>query len=222
MTDLSKYTEKQIEEAKIAVSKKSLIVPLPKTKSIIPPILYVFRHGQSEDNLDFIFSGWRDPKLTELGKKQAEILAEKMKDEKIDLAITSRLARAKETLDIVVKHNQNVKIEIDDRIIERSYGDLQGTSKLEMYLENPELLENYRRGYDFPAKNGESLKMVEARVKEFLDELLPRMQQEKINVAVSCHSNSMRALRKWMEGLTVEQMCELEDPLGQDFASYSI
>lgn len=222
MTDLSKYTTEQIEKAKIAVSKKSLIVPLPKTTSTLSPILYVFRHGQSEDNLTFIFSGWRDPKLTDLGRKQAEILAEKMQGEKIDLGITSNLARSKETLEIVLKPHAEAKIEIDIRVNERSYGDLQGTSKLEMYLENPQLLENYRRGYDFPAKNGESLKMVEARVKEFLDELLPRMKQEKINVAVSCHSNSMRALRKWMENLTVEQMCELEDPLGQDFASYSV
>lgn len=217
-----KYSQEQIEEAKKAVSKKDLILELPKTTSKEPPILYVFRHGQSEDNLDFIFSGWRDPKLTELGRKQAETLAEKLKDEHIDVGIVSRLQRSKETLEIALKNHTNVKIEVDDRIIERSYGDLQGTSKLEMQLSDPELLEKYRRGYDFPAKNGESLKMVEARVKEFLDELLPRMKEEKINVAISCHSNSMRALRKWMENLSVEEMCRMENPLAQDFASYKV
>ncbi|OGC50246.1 hypothetical protein A2716_03490 [candidate division WWE3 bacterium RIFCSPHIGHO2_01_FULL_40_23] len=220
--NIDNFTPKQIEEAKEVIQKKEFIIPLPKTSNEIPPVLYVFRHGQSEDNSNFIFSGWRDSKLTELGRNQAEILSEKLKDEHFDLAITSKLVRAKETLDIVLKHHRNAKVEIDDRIIERSYGDLQGSSKIELYLKDPVTEEKYRRDYDFPANNGESLKMVEKRVKSFLNSLLPRMKAEKINVVVSCHSNSMRALRKILENLTVEEMCKLENPLGQDFASYEI
>ena len=72
-----------VEEAKQTLSYKR-IDPLPKNESEKFPVLYVFRHGQSQDNADFIFSGWRDSKLTQTGIKQAEILSEKLKAKKID------------------------------------------------------------------------------------------------------------------------------------------
>ncbi|MEK7595179.1 MAG: histidine phosphatase family protein [Patescibacteria group bacterium] len=240
-----------------AISKKDFIKPLPKTSSKTPPILYVFRHGQSQDNEQYYFSGWRDPDLTKLGQDQAKILANKLKYENFDLAVSSTLKRAIQTLDLVLAENTawsfppdtltlckasqadistaypkkpteivkaylTYKVLLDDRLIERSYGELQGTSKVELYLKDQKIEEKYRRAYDFPTKNGESLKMVEERVKLFLEELLPFMKERKINVVLSCHSNSMRALRRFMENLTIEEMCALENPLAQDFASYKI
>lgn len=222
MKTLSEFSQSEIEDAIKVITKKSQIKPLPKADLANSPLLFVFRHGQSEDNQKYLFSGWRNSPLTKLGEEQAQILAEKMKDLKIDLAISSNLDRAKETLAIVLQNHPNTPIETTDDIIERSYGDLQGTSKVELYLNNPELEEKYRRAYDFPPPNGESLKMVEIRVKRFLDGLLPRIKKENINVAVSCHSNSMREIRKIMENLTEEETCHLEDPLAQDFVSYHI
>ena len=131
-----------VEEAKRLLSYKKVGV-LPKNESENSLVLYVFRHGQSEDNANFIFSGWRESKLTEIGIKQVEVLAEKLKSKKIDFLISSPQVRAIETMKIVISKNklaQRLEIHLDDRIKERSYGELQGTSKLELFLKNPELL----------------------------------------------------------------------------------
>jgi len=213
-----------VEEAKKTLSYKK-VDPLPKNESNSFPVLYVFRHGQSQDNADFIFSGWRESKITETGIKQAEVLAEKLKDKKIDFLISSPQIRAIETMKIAISKNEkakNLEIHLDERIKERCYGDLQGTSKLELYLKNPELLNEYRRSYTKKAKNGESLEDVVKRVDLFCKDLVKQMKNSKMNVAVSCHGNSMRGFRKYFEGLSIEQTCDIETPLGQDYASYIV
>ncbi len=224
-------TKSEIEKAKkelITINEKlfyqsTLKYPLPKEESSEKPVLYIFRHGQSIDNESFLFSGWRDSPLSETGRKQAQSLSEKMRNKKIDLGIHSRLSRSRETLDIVLSRlldQEKTKKELDDRIIERSYGILQGQSKVELFLTDRSLYDRYHRAYDFPTKDGESLRMVEERVFPFCQQLGERMKKEKINVAVSAHSNSMRVLRRYFEELTVEEMCQLENPLGQDYAAY--
>ena len=213
-----------VEEAKQTLSYKK-IDPLPKNESEKFPVLYVFRHGQSQDNADFIFSGWRDSKLTQTGIKQAEILSEKLKAKKIDFLISSPQTRATETMKIAFSKNpsaKNLEIHLDDRIKERSYGELQGTSKLELFLKSPEVLNEYRRSYTKRAKSGESLEDVVKRVTSFCDDLVKQMSSSKINVAVSCHGNSMRGFRMYFEGLSIDQTCAIETPLGQDFASYIV
>ena len=97
--------------------------PLPKNDSATQPTLIVFRHGESEDNLLKIFSGWRDSGLTPRGVQQAMDLAEMLKDKKIDLCITSPLRRTIDTAKYALKYHPNTKIETDQRIIERNYGD---------------------------------------------------------------------------------------------------
>lgn len=196
--------------------------PLPKQESKTKPVLYVFRHGETNDNRRRIFSGWRQSRLTPLGIKQAEILAEKLKNKRIDLAVQSHLIRSKHTLKIVLKYHPNVKIEADDRIIERNYGGLMGKSKTLLMKKDPELMAKYRRGYDFPPPHGESIKMVEKRVFPFCRELAKRMKKEKINVAVSAHGNSMRVMRRFFERMGIEEMLTHENPLGEDYASYVI
>jgi len=122
------------------------------------------------------------------------------------------------------QNQYSTKVEIikDPRIKERSYGSLQGKSKLIMQLENPELLLEYRRSYTKIPPEGESLEMVVDRVYQFIEDLIPKMKQFRINVAVSCHGNSIRGFRKYFEHLTDEQTSEIETPLGQDYAAYSI
>ena len=205
--------------------QSSLKFPLPKEESTEKPVLYVFRHGQSVDNEDFVFSGWRDSYLSETGINQARLLGERMGGKKIDLGIHSRLSRSLETLNIVLSYlpdQKSIRREMDDRIIERSYGILQGQSKVESFLTDRSLYEKYHRAYDFPAKDGESLKMVEERILPFCSELKQRMKKETINVAISAHSNSMRVLRRYFENLTIEEMSQLENPLAQDYCSYVI
>jgi 2,3-bisphosphoglycerate-dependent phosphoglycerate mutase len=89
--------------------------------------IYLFRHGRTTYNRDKKFTGWRDPLLTELGKKEARIVAEKLKGKKFQVAFQTRLRRSKETLKIVLKyHPECRKIITDDRMIERNYGKLNG------------------------------------------------------------------------------------------------
>lgn len=196
--------------------------PLPKNESNVDPELYVFRHGETHDNINRVFSGWRDSKITEKGAKQAEELSIALKGKRIDLCITSPLSRTKETARIALKYHPDVVFEEDPRIIERNYGELTGHSKQKLMEENPELAVKYRRGYDTPPPKGESMKMVEERVFPFCDELVERIKKNNINVAVSCHGNSMRAIRRYFEKLSIVEELTVENPLAKTYAQYVI
>lgn len=219
-----KFGQEKVDEMIKYLSYKKGAEPMNKTERNGAPILYVFRHGQTTDNADVVFSGWRDVDLTDKGVEQAEILAEKLKDIKVDRLFASDQLRAIRTMEIAMSKNpqaRNLKIEQDKRIKERSYGDWQGRSKLEMLLENPESKEQ-RRNFDFVPPNGESIEMVRDRVNEFLDELLPKMREKKISVAIACHSNSIRAFRQRFEHLSDEEMSHIETALAQDYGAYYI
>ncbi len=214
--------KKIMESAVKSLKKPGVAKPLPKKESKAKPVLYLFRHGETYDNKRRVFSGWRQSRLTKTGIRQAEVLAKKMKNKRIDLMVVSRLVRSKHTARIILKYHKNTKIETDDRIIERCYGDLMGKSKTKLMEENPELAAKYRRGYDFPPPHGESIKMVEKRVFPFCKDIVKRMKKEKINVAVSAHGNSMRVMRRFFENMSIEKMLTHENPLGQDYAAYTI
>lgn len=174
--------------------------------------LFVFRHAETTDNQRHIFSGWRDPDLTSKGLTQAHETAQQLEQEKIDYAFTSHLRRARKTLDIVLETHPAVPVFVDDRLIERCYGTLQGKSKIKLAAENPEWFAKIHRGYDFPPPEGESLKMVENRTLPFIAELRRMLEQKLGNVAISCHGNSMRPIRRVFEHLSLRQMLQLENP----------
>ncbi len=220
----NKYGQDIVNKAIEKLNYKE-VTTMPKSEDPNYPILYIFRHGQSEDNAEMLFSGWRDAKLTEKGIQQALDLAEILKDKKIDYLISSDQLRAIDTLKHAVSLNEgakNLEIHTDKRIRERSYGDLQGTSKLELFLQDENLCNEYRRSYTKRANNGESLEDVVFRVKDFIEELIPMMRENTLNVAVSCHGNSIRGFRKYFENLTPEDVTKIETPLGSDYISYNI
>jgi 2,3-bisphosphoglycerate-dependent phosphoglycerate mutase len=197
--------------------------PIPTQQLKSPPRatdikirIFVFRHAETTDNQNHIFSGWRDPDLTEKGIRQAQQIAEQLANQKINYAFTSHLKRAWRTLDIALKPHGSVPVFVDDRLIERCYGELQGKNKLEVAAEKPDWYAQVHRGYDFPPPNGESLKMVESRVLPFINELKTWLRQHPGNVAISCHGNSMRPIRRVFENLSLEEMLKLENP--QDHA----
>jgi len=183
--------------------------------------IFVFRHGETTDNKRKIFSGFRNPKLTEKGLRDAKVLALKLKKEKIDIGYASHLNRMKKTLGEVLKYHENAKIIIDERVIERSYGDLQGTSKIKLEKENLKLYKIYHRSYDVPPPNGESIKMVEKRVLSFAKEVEKMIKNNNVNVAVVCGNNSMRALRQYFEKLSRNQTMVQENTC-TDYVEYKI
>jgi broad specificity phosphatase PhoE len=222
--DFYKYSKEQIQEGIDFITYKK-VIELPKSECESKPILYVFRHGQTVDNANFIFSGWRDSELTETGKKQAMILAEKIKDKKIGMLISSDQIRAIDTMKLAMSLNplaNKLDITKDKRLRERCYGDLQGTSKLVAYLKNPEQLKEERRSYTFLPPNGESIEVVCKRVYEVIEEILPGMREFRMNVAVSCHGNSIRGFRRYFEHLDDYDTAHVETPLAQDYAAYCI
>ena len=108
--------------------------------------IYLFRHGQTYYNRKGIFTGWKKSNLTPLGIKQARIIAKKLKKKKFQVAIQTRLPRAKDTLKPVLKyHPECKKVITDDRMIERSYGDLEGESHESFIKRMGELAFDLRR-----------------------------------------------------------------------------
>ena len=178
--------------------------------------LFVFRHAETTDNRGGIFSGWRDPELTLKGLSQAREIAKQLGRDKINYAFTSHLKRARKTLEIVLETHPAVPVFTDDRLIERCYGLLQGKSKRKVAKERPEWFAKVHRGYNFRPPDGESLKMVENRTLPFLTQLEGWLQQNSGNVAISCHGNSLRPIRRVFEHLSLRQMLQIENP--QDHA----
>ncbi len=222
---LKKYPQEKIDRAIRILSYKTAVDPLPKNETSTGPILYVFRHGQTQDNADFVFSGWRDSPLTEIGRQQALVLATKLGDKKIDYLVSSPQTRAIDTMKTAMSLNssaKNLEIRMDESIQERCYGTFQGKSKLELFLEDEMALHNLRRSYNYIPEGGESTEAVVKRVFGFCEYIVKFMKENKLNVAVSCHGNSIRGFRKFFENLTDEQTATIETPLAQDYAAYHI
>ncbi|MBR9692079.1 histidine phosphatase family protein [Candidatus Woesearchaeota archaeon] len=214
--------------------------------------IYLFRHGQTYFNRDKKFTGWKDSKLTPKGKRDARKVAQKLKNKRFEVAFQTRLSRSKDTLKPVLKyHPECKKVITDDRMIERSYGKLQGKShkafvktegtdtyktllhwhkidhlagreKREFIKKTGEAeLQIIRRSYNIAPPGGESVKMVEKRVESFIKDLLKMMKKEKVSVAISAHGNSMRPFRRHFEHLTLHQMMKLENPW-DDYFEYQV
>ena len=187
------------------------------------PTIFLFRHAQTQYNKNKFFTGWKDSKLTPFGREQAKLVGEKLRGKKFEVAIHTHLSRSIDTLAAVLKYHPECKHAYnDDRMIERSYGELSGTSH-EAYAKKygEEKLKILRRDYNNQPPNGENMPMVEKRVFDFMDDLIPWMRKNKVNVAISAHGNSMRPFRKRMEKLNTEQMMALENPW-DDYFEYKV
>lgn len=195
---------------------------LPKEESPKYPEIYLFRHGETYDNRNRIHSGHRDSQLTPEGIQQAEVLREKLKGKDIDICIVSSLSRSIDTAKIIFQDRPDIKFETDDRIIERDYGDLTGKSKEKLMREDLEKSVGYRRGYDVEVPGGENIQQVEERAFPLCDELIERVKQHNVNIAVSAHGNSMRVMRAYFEKMGIVEELTHENPLGVDYAEYIV
>lgn len=175
--------------------------------------LVLVRHGQSQWNLENRFTGWVDVPITEKGAEEARRAGRELKGIKFDLAFTSELQRAQQTLDILLKESGQAKIPIekDKALNERHYGDLQGLNKAETAKKyGEEQVHVWRRSYDVKPPNGESLKDTAERTLPYFNEkILPAAAAGK-NILVSAHGNSLRAIVMALDKLGPDQIVKVE------------
>ncbi len=178
-------------------------------------LLVLVRHGQSEWNLKNLFTGWKDPDLTELGIAEAKTAGRKLKEQGLsfDLAFTSALTRAQHTLKLMLAEIGQPDLPTTRNLAlnERDYGDLSGLNKddaRKKWGEDQVLI--WRRSYDVPPPGGESLKDTLARaLPYYVQEILPCVLRGQ-RVLVAAHGNSLRALIMVLEKLSPEQILKRE------------
>lgn len=175
--------------------------------------LILLRHGQSLYNLENRFTGWRNVELTETGCHEAEGAAKLLSSEKIDIAFTSMLKRAQQTLQIVLDKCglRDIPIIKNAALNERSYGELEGLNKAETAIKyGAEQVHIWRRSFDIAPPSGESLKDTYERVVPYFKKaILPELAKGK-NVLIVAHGNSLRSLIMFIENLTPEQIVARE------------
>jgi 2,3-bisphosphoglycerate-dependent phosphoglycerate mutase len=177
--------------------------------------IILFRHTQTTDNKDNVFSGRRDPDLTPEGIAEAKEIRNKLKDEKVTKAYSAPNKRTKHTLEIVLEPHEGYEMVVaDPRLLERDYGDLTGKSKSQTEKLYPKEYPGWHRGYDTPPPNGESLKQVDERVTEFLKEVIRNVWQNDV-IFICASANSLRPIRKYFEKMSDVQMASFEHEKGK-------
>lgn len=178
-------------------------------------LLVLVRHGQSEWNLKNLFTGWKDVGLTDKGMAEAKAAGEKLKAKgfRFDIAYTSALSRAQETLRIILDELGQPGLETirDQALNERDYGDLTGLNKDDARKKwGDEQVHIWRRSYDVPPPGGESLKDTLARSLPYYMKLIQPDVLSGKHVLVVAHGNSLRSLIMAIEGLSPEQILKRE------------
>ncbi|GAB2709061.1 2,3-bisphosphoglycerate-dependent phosphoglycerate mutase [Microbacterium marinum] len=208
-----------------------------------PYTLILLRHGQSEWNKSNQFTGWVDVRLTDQGKAEAQRGGELIKESGLtpDILHTSLLSRAIQTANIALDAADRLWIPVKRswRLNERHYGALQGKDKAQTLDEfGEEQFMLWRRSFDVPPPDiadddpytqlndpryagidgdvpkTESLKIVIDRLLPYWDaEIVPDLKAGK-TVLVAAHGNSLRALVKHLDGISDDDIAELNIPTG--------
>jgi 2,3-bisphosphoglycerate-dependent phosphoglycerate mutase len=182
--------------------------------------LILVRHGESEWNLKNLFTGWRDPDLTEKGVGEARATGKKLKAAGYvpDAYFSSALRRAQHTLDLILEEMGITEVTItrSKLLNERDYGDLAGLNKDDARKKwGEEQVLIWRRSYDVPPPGGESLKDTAARTLPYYDaQIVPELKAGK-TVLVAAHGNSLRSIVMAIEQLTPEQILKRELATGE-------
>ena len=190
--------------------------------------LVLLRHGQSQWNLENRFTGWKDIELSENGILEAKESGRLIKEKKIpiDIVYSSGLKRAIDTAIIAMKeanydhlfNNGELIITKNIAVNERDYGDLTGLNKKETAEKyGKEQVHIWRRSYDVNPPGGESLKNVVERVKPYFESTMKKDLEDKKNILLSAHGNSLRALFLILNFYTAETISTAEIPTGKPF-----
>ena len=187
--------------------------------------LVLLRHGQSQWNLENRFTGWKDVPLTEKGINEANNAGHLLKKHniKIDKVFSSVLERANKTAEIAIKASEIENLHKNGKLIyekdlnlnERDYGDLVGLNKAETADKfGKEQVHIWRRSYDVPPPNGESLKDVVDRVSPYFTEIIQPHVLNNKNVLIAAHGNSLRAIMIKVGMYKPEEISSIELPTG--------
>jgi 2,3-bisphosphoglycerate-dependent phosphoglycerate mutase len=211
----------------------------------MPHTLVLLRHGESEWNLENLFTGWYDCDLTPTGEAQAVAGGRLMAERGLlpDVVHTSVLVRAIGTADLALGEMGRTWIPVRRhwRLNERHYGDLQGLNKAETAERHgAEKVKLWRRSYDVPpppmdrddprnvrhdpryaglppelVPDTECLAdVVDRMLPYWYDGIVPDLVAGRVTL-VAAHGNSLRGLAMHLEGLTREEVIELNIPTGQ-------
>ena len=179
--------------------------------------LTLIRHGQSTYNLANLFTGNVDAPLTSLGKAEALAAGKKIKDLIYNVAYTSMLIRAQETLRIILAEIQQTTIPVikNAALNERMYGNLQGLNKAETARKYGDAqVEIWRRSFDVRPPGGESLEDTFNRTVPYYKlEIEPKLKSGE-NILIVAHGNSLRALMMYLENITKEAIVKVNIPTG--------
>ena len=181
--------------------------------------LILVRHGQSEWNSKNLFTGWKDPGLTELGIKEAKDAGKLIANKGIlfNLMYTSMLTRAQKTGDLILQEMRHPEITIikNEALNERNYGSLAGLNKDDARKKwGDDQVHIWRRSFDIPPPDGESLKDTAERVLPyFKSEIMPKVI-EGSSILIAAHGNSLRSLIMDLDSISSEEIVNLEIPTG--------
>ena len=187
--------------------------------------LILLRHGQSQWNLENKFTGWKNVPLTEKGEMEAKKAGELIKKNKIqiDFIFSSVLERANKTAEIAIKeanlqnliNNNKLIMTKHEDLNERDYGDLVGLNKEETANKfGKEQVHIWRRSYDTPPPNGESLKDVVERVSPYFKKNIKPLLVQNNNILIAAHGNSLRAMMIELGMYKPEEISSIELPTG--------
>ena len=174
--------------------------------------LILVRHGQSVYNEENRFTGWKDVDLTQKGIDEAIACASLLNNENIDLAFTSNLKRAQKTLALILGElNLNIDITKNEALNERDYGSLVSQNKFEAAEKyGKDMVQKWRRSYDIPPPDGESLKMtLERTVPYFKSNIFPLLSGNR-TIIVSAHGNSIRSIVMDLLFISTEDILKTE------------
>jgi 2,3-bisphosphoglycerate-dependent phosphoglycerate mutase len=201
-------------------------------------LLTLVRHGQSIWNLQNRFTGWIDVSLSPKGVEEARTAGQRLAEERFEVAFASTLIRSQETLIEILRLNRHVQgfrrvhegesawyehfqespedqstllVYLAEALNERFYGDLQGLNKDQARAQfGEEQVKLWRRSYDIPPPNGESLAATASRVIPFFqDRIVPHLKAGK-HVLIAAHGNSLRALIMHLEKMTPQEILAYE------------
>ena len=181
--------------------------------------LILVRHGQSEWNEKNLFTGWKDPGLTDQGVSEAKNAGQLILEQKIefDVMYTSMLSRAQKTGDIILRtlNHKEIPIIKNEALNERHYGSLAGLNKDDARKKwGEEQVHIWRRSFDIPPPDGESLKDTADRVLPYFEaEIMPKVISGS-SILIAAHGNSLRALIMKLDSISSEDIVKLEIPTG--------